>query len=213
MNIIYDDGGLVRYRGNSSGFNYDIECKKNNGKTKVIIDSNLLNNSNYLFGFGRVLFSSLDDLKKIGTKYSDASFEFRINNDNDLVKIKEIVNKYPTIKSKCNVINNSKSNNLDNNKEEKKEKKTIENYIRAKLITVNNNGNLTNRIVRTKDGERGEYVLDNVNIDDLQREFDLLVNSDLSLLNLSEEEIANKVIDSLEMNRKRYDLESRDKVA
>ena len=213
MNIIYDDGGLVRYRGNSSGFNYEIECKKNNGKTKVIIDSNLLNNSNYLFGFGRVLFSSLDDLKKIGTKYSDASFEFRINNDNDLVKIKEIVNKYPTIKSKCNVINNSKSNNLDNNKEEKKEKKTIENYIRAKLITVNNNGNLTNRIVRTKDGERGEYVLDNVNIDDLQREFDLLVNSDLSLLNLSEEEIANKVIDSLEMNRKRYDLESRDKVA
>lgn len=65
MNIIYDDGGLVRYRGNSSGFNYDIECKKNNGKTKVIIDSNLLNNSNYLFGFGRVLFSSLDDLKKL----------------------------------------------------------------------------------------------------------------------------------------------------
>lgn len=212
MNIIYDDGGLVRYRGNSSGFNYDIECKKNNGKTKVIIDSNLLNNSNYLFGFGRVLFSSLDDLKKIGTKYSDASFEFRINNDNDLDKIKEIVNKYPTIKSKCNVINNSKSNNLDNNMKEEKEKKTIENYIRAKLITVNNNGNLTNRIVRTKDGERGEYVLDNVNIDDLQREFDLLVNSDLSLLNLSEEEIANKVIDSLEMNRKRYDLESRDKV-
>lgn len=213
MNIIYDDGGLVRYRGNSSGFNYDIECKKNNGKTKVIIDSNLLNNSNYLFGFGRVLFSSLDDLKKIGTKYSDASFEFRVNNENELSRVKEIINKYPTIKSKCNVINNSKSNNLDNNMEEEKEKKTIENYIRAKLITVNNNGNLTNRIVRTKDGERGEYVLDNVNIDDLQREFDLLVNSDLSLLNLSEEEIANKVIDSLEMNRKRYDLESRDKVA
>lgn len=213
MNIIYDDGGLVRYRGNSSGFNYDIECKKNNGKTKVIIDSNLLNNSNYLFGFGRVLFSSLDDLKKIGTRYSDASFEFRVNNENELSRVKEIINKYPTIKSKCNVINNSKSNNLDNNMEEEKEKKTIENYIRAKLITVNNNGNLTNRIVRTKDGERGEYVLDNVNIDDLQREFDLLVNSDLSLLNLSEEEIANKVIDSLEMNRKRYDLESRDKVA
>ncbi len=213
MNMVYDDGGLVRYRGNSSGFNYDIECKKNNGKTKVIIDSNLLNNSNYLFGFGRVLFSSLDDLKKIGTKYSDASFEFRVNNENELSRVKEIINKYPTIKSKCNVVNNAKSNNLANNMEEKKEKRTIENYIRAKLITVNNNGKLTNRIVRAKDSERGEYVLDNVNMDDLQREFDLLVNSDLSLLNLSEEEITNKVIDSLEMKRKRYDLETRDKVA
>ena len=212
MNIVYEDGKLVRYRGNMSGLEYEIEKIKTNGKTKIIIDSNLLNNPNYLSAFGKVLFNSLDDFKKIGTRYSDASFEFRINNDNDLVKIKEIVNKYPTIKSKCNVINNSKSNNLDNNMEEKKEKKTIENYIRAKLITVNNNGKLTNRIVRAKDSERGEYVLDNVNMDDLQREFDLLVNSDLSLLSLSEEEITNKVIDSLEMKRKRYDLESRDKV-
>lgn len=212
MNIIYDDGGLVRYRGNSSGFNYEIECKKNNGKTKVIIDSNLLNNSNYLFGFGRVLFSSLDDLKKIGTKYSDASFEFRVNNENELSRVKEIINKYPTIKNKSNVIVNNNANELTNKNEEVKMEVRVENYFKAKIITVNNNGKLVNRIIRTADATRTDYVLDNINIEDLQNEFDLLISSDPSVLNLNEEEIANRVIDSLEMKRKKYDLESRDKV-
>lgn len=212
MNIIYDDVGLVRYRGNSSGFNYEIECKKNNGKTKVIIDSNLLNNSNYLFGFGRVLFSSLDDLEKIGTKYSDASFEFRVNNENELSRVKEIINKYPTIKSKSNVIVNNNTNELTSKNEEEKKEVKVENYFKAKIITVNNNGKLVNRIVRTADATRTDYVLDNINIEDLQNEFDLLISSDPSVLNLNEEEIANRVIDSLEMKRKKYDLESRDKV-
>ena len=213
MNIIYDDGGLVRYRGNSSGFSYEIECKKNNGKTKVIIDSNLLNNPNYLFGFGRVLFSSLDDLEKIGTKYSDASFEFRVNNENELSRVKEIINKYPTIKSKSNVIVNNNVNELTNKNEEEKKEVKVENYFKAKIITVNNNGKLVNRIIRTADANRTDYVLDNINIEDLQNEFDLLISSDPSVLNLNEEEIANRVIDSLEMKRKKYDLESRDKVA
>ena len=211
MNIIYDDGKLVRYRGISSGFNYEIECKKNNGKTKVIIDSDLLNNPNYLFGFGRVLFSSLDDLEKIGTKYSDASFEFRVNNENELSRVKEIINKYPTIKSKSNVVNNNTNELTSKNEEEKKEVK-VENYFKAKIITVNNNGKLVNRIIRTADATRTDYVLDNINIEDLQNEFDLLVSNDPSVLNLNEEEIANRVIDSLEMKRKKYDLESRDKV-
>ena len=212
MNIIYDDGGLVRYRGNSSGFNYEIECKKNNGKTNVIIDINLINNSNYLFGFGRVLFSSLDDLKKIGTKYSDASFEFRVNNENELSRVKEIINKYPTIKNKSNVIVNNNANELTNKNEEVKMEVRVENYFKAKIITVNNNGKLVNRIIRTADATRTDYVLDNINIEDLQNEFDLLISSDPSVLNLNEEEIANRVIDSLEMKRKKYDLESRDKV-
>ena len=212
MDIISDDVGTVQYRGNSSGFNYEIECKKNNGKTKVIIDSNLLNNSNYLFGFGRVLFSSLDDLEKIGTKYSDASFEFRVNNENELSRVKEIINKYPTIKSKSNVIVNNNTNELTSKNEEEKKEVKVENYFKAKIITVNNNGKLVNRIVRTADATRTDYVLDNINIEDLQNEFDLLISSDPSVLNLNEEEIANRVIDSLEMKRKKYDLESRDKV-
>ncbi len=213
MNMVYDDGRLVRYRGNSSGFNYEIECKKNNRKTKVIIDSNLLNNSNYLFGFGRVLFSSLDDLEKIGTKYSDASFEFRVNNENELSRVKEIINKYPTIKSKSNVIVNNNTNELTSKNEEEKKEEKVENYFKAKIITVNNNGMLVNRIVRTADSTRTDYVLDNINIEDLQNEFDLLISNDPSVLNLNEEEIANKVIDRLEMKKKKYDLESKDKVA
>ena len=213
MNMVYDDGRLVRYRGNSSGFNYEIECRKNNGKTKVIIDSNLLNNSNYLFGFGRVLFSSLDDLEKIGTKYSDASFEFRVNDENELSRVKEIINKYPTIKSKSNVIVNNNTNELTSKNEEKQKEVKVENYFKAKIITVNNNGKLVNRIVRTADSTRTDYVLDNIDIEDLQNEFDLLISNDPSVLNLNEEEIANKIIDRLEMKRKKYDLESKDKVA
>ena len=212
MNMVYDDGRLVRYGGNSSGFNYEIECKKNNRKTKVIIDSNLLNNSNYLFGFGRVLFSSLDDLKKIGTKYSDASFEFRVNNENELSRVKEIINKYPTIKSKSNVIVNNNTNELTSKNEEEKKEVKVGNYFKAKIITVNNNGKLVNRIVRTADSTRTDYVLDNIDIEDLQNEFDLLISNDPSVLNLNEEEIANKVIDRLEMKKKKYDLESKDKV-
>lgn len=210
MEIIYSDNNIIRYRGGNSIDFYVVERIRKNGKVKIIIDSNILSNPSYLDIFGRAYFNALNELRSIGARYSDVSFEFRTHSDIELNRVNEIIKHY-NIKGKSNIVVSNNSNNLTNeSKKEEKKEITIENYFKAKIITVNNNGRLVNRIVRPKDSVRDEYILDNINIDDLKSELDLAINEDPSLVNLSPEEVAIKVIDRLELKMKKHNLESKD---
>lgn len=211
MEMIYSDNNIIRYRGGNSIDFYVVEQTKKNGKAKIIIDSNILSNPSYLDIFGRSYFNVLNELRSIGARYSDVSFEFRTHSDIELNRVNEIIKHY-NIKGKSNIVVSNNSNNLTNEskKEEEKKEITIENYFKAKIITVNNNGRLVNRIVRPKDSVRDEYILDNINIDDLKSELDFAINEDPSLVNLSPEEVAIKVIDRLELKMKKHNLESKD---
>ena len=207
MNMIYDDGRVIRYRGNLDNSFFEVEYNKFNKSVKIILDSSLLKNNNYEFVFGKIYKSVVIELKDIRR----INFEFHPKNEREIANSKAILNKY-NIKGKSNIVVNN-NNNLTTQNQKVRKEVAVENYFKAKMVAVNDNGKIVNRIIRPKNSVSNEYVLDNININDLKTELDLAVKEDPTIVNLSEEEVAIIVIDRLEKKRKKHSLESKDKIS
>ncbi len=108
-------------------------------------------------------------------------------------------------------------NDVSGSKEEKKEEAPFEKFWKANIIQKMDNGILKTYIHRKGDSHSTDYMLEDIKLTDLYEEFKKLVANEqfsVEIRGLKEEEIANKLLDSIALarNLKKYYLESANEI-
>lgn len=104
-------------------------------------------------------------------------------------------------------------NDVSTSREEKKDEVPFGKFWKANIIEKMDNGVLKTYIHRKGNNNSNDYMLENVNLKDLYEEFKKLQSNEqfsLEIRGLKEEEIANRLLDSIALSRnlKKYYLES-----
>lgn len=192
MNIILDNEQKSLYLGKYTDVDYEVLYDKDKQLVTLIVDSSLLGQSHYKMAYAHIY----GEVLKKFQKSKEISFEVYFSNELEQERGRSLVNEFqlaPYVKLE---------------KKQKKESR-IENYFRASIIQKLENGQVKTYLSRSNDSFRGEYVLAGVEMADLERELQKLKEEKHSdLENLSDQEIANMVIDRLAVLKKQYRLES-----
>lgn len=193
MNIIFDDGKIVIYRGNIDGKYYDVSYDKVHRRATIIIYSNILGDSQFYQLIGKIIKDSVQSFNLTPDKIQ---FEFHPSLDLERDNANKAMNAFGI------------SGKIVMQKNEKK-KDDISKYFKANMIEKNVSGKIVYCIERQADNNSQGYLLEDVNLNDLQNELDsVLSDSNIDINNLSEIEIASLVLDRISEKKKQYYLES-----
>ena len=192
MELFKETEKLITYRTNIEGKYYDVDYNKDNKTIIIKINSEILSDNGYKKIIGELYKESIKDIKD----YKDYKFEFSPSNGLEKERSKKAIKIYD-IKDKAFI------KELNNNKN-----RDIENYFKANMVTKNENGHIKQYVERKVSNNNMEYVLE-VSLDEMKDELEnVLVDDSVNIDNLSEEEVANLVLDRISEKKKQYYMES-----
>ncbi len=196
VNIIFDDGNSVVYRGAFNNYYYDVSCDKGHRNGKILISSNVLrmNKDSSL----QVLRGIIDNYRsqKMFQDIKNVQFEFRVENQKEVYVANDLMQ---SLGIKGNVVRP-----VDNDR-----KRRIESYFKANVISKNENGKIISYIKRMADGNSSEYMLENVSLEELEYELNnVMMDANIAIDSLKDEEVAMFVLDRISDKKKKYFMES-----
>lgn len=196
MKNIKDDERKTKYQYEIDGNVIDIYYKKDSKNIIIIIKTNILSSDNYLLNIGSIYKEAVSSIDN----FSSVVFEFHPENDIELKKAEEAIKQFGL--TNVSLINPS----VD------KKQQMIENYFNANIINKNSNGSTVNYAVREADSTNSEYLLENIDLDDIKIELgELLREGKINIEELDEKAITNVVLDRISNKRKQHVLESANK--
>ncbi len=193
MENILEDQRMILYRGFFSGVDYEVRVDKKSGVGTIIVPSSILSHPNYkslyLNCYRRTL-TNLTTLKNIAVSLEPT-------NELEKERCKELMKTLP-LDSEVEIVSKNKK------------EVNIENYLKANMITKNDNGKMVTYFKRNASQNQNEYVLENVSYFALEEELEkLFSDGKMSFEDKSVEEIANMVLDRVSKNKKQYYFESK----
>lgn len=193
MENILEDEKNILYRGFFSGVDYEVLVDKNSNIGKIVISSSILSHPNYkslyLNCYRRTL-TNLTTLKNIAVSLEPT-------NELEKERCKELMKTLP-LDSEVEIVSKNKK------------EVNIENYLKANMITKNDNGKMVTYFKRNASQNQNEYVLENVSYFALEEELEKLFSDGrMNFEDKSVEEIANMVLDRVSNNKKQYYFESK----
>mgnify|MGYP004499270559 FL=1 len=193
MENILEDQRMILYRGFFSGVDYEVRVDKKSGVGTIIVPSGILSHPNYkslyLNCYRRTL-TNLTTLKNIAVSLEPT-------NELEKERCKELMKTLP-LDSEVEIVSKNKK------------EVNIENYLKANMITKNDNGKMVTYFKRNASQNQNEYVLENVSYFALEEELEkLFSDGKMNFEDKSVEEIANMVLDRVSNNKKQYYFESK----
>lgn len=193
MENILEDQRMILYRGFFSGVDYEVRVDKKSGVGTIIVPSSILSHPNYkslyLNCYRRTL-TNLTTLKNIAVSLEPT-------NELEKERCKELMKTLP-LDSEVEIVSKNKK------------EVNIENYLKANMITKNDNGKMVTYFKRNASQNQNEYVLENVSYFALEEELEKLFSDvRMNFEDKSVEEIANMVLDRVSNNKKQYYFESK----
>ncbi len=193
MENILEDQRMILYRGFFSGVDYEVRVDKKSGVGTIIVPSSILSHPNYkslyLNCYRRTL-TNLTTLKNIAVSLEPT-------NELEKERCKELMKTLP-LDSEVEIVSKNKK------------EVNIENYLKANMITKNDNGKMVTYFKRNASQNQNEYVLENVSYFALEEELEKLFSDGrMNFEDKSVEEIANMVLDRVSNNKKQYYFESK----
>ncbi|MDD5827039.1 MAG: hypothetical protein PUD25_04650 [Bacilli bacterium] len=193
MENILEDQRMILYRGFFSGVDYEVRVDKKSGVGTIIVPSGILSHPNYkslyLNCYRRTL-TNLTTLKNIAVSLEPT-------NELEKERCKELMKTLP-LDSEVEIVSKNKK------------EVNIENYLKANMITKNDNGKMVTYFKRNASQNQNEYVLENVSYFALEEELEKLFSDGrMNFEDKSVEEIANMVLDRVSNNKKQYYFESK----
>lgn len=193
VNIIFDDGKISIYRGTIDGKYYDVSYDKVHRRATIIIYSNILGDSQFYQLIGKIIKDSVQSFNLTPDKIQ---FEFHPSLDLERDNANKVMKDFGI------------SGRIVRQENEKK-KNDISKYFKANMIEKNIFGKIVYCIERQADKNSQGYLLEDVNLNDLQNELDsVLSDSNIDINNSSEIEIASLVLDRISEKKKQFHLES-----
>ena len=192
MELFKETEKLITYRTNIEGKYYDVDYNKDNKTIIIKVNSEILSNNEYKKIIGELYRESIKDIKD----FKDYKFEFNPSNNLEKERSKKAIKLFE-IKDRSSI------KELNNNKN-----RDIENYFKANMVTKNENGHIKQYVERKISNNNMEYMLE-VSLDEMKDELEnVLVDDSVNIDNLSEEEVANLVLDRISEKKKQYYMES-----
>ena len=193
MENILEDQRMILYRGFFSGVDYEVRVDKKSGVGTIIVPSGILSHPNYkslyLNCYRRTL-TNLTTLKNIAVSLEPT-------NELEKERCKELMKTLP-LDSEVEIVSKNKK------------EVNIENYLKANMITKNDNGKMVTYFKRNASQNQNEYVLENVSYFALEEELEKLFSDGrMNFEDKSVEEIANMVLDRVSNYKKQYYFESK----
>ena len=167
-----------------------------------------------------VIQQAISELQKLNIVPINGEVHVVVMNDNDKLQLQGLVDN-DQIKYVIDDVSQQQQNvnqqTIATSNEEKKEEAPFEKFWNANIIYKMDNGILKSYIHRRGDNNNNDYMLEDVSLTDLYEEFKrLIVNKQFSdeIRGLKEEEIANKLLDSIALSRnlKKYYLEGANEI-
>ena len=167
-----------------------------------------------------VIQQAISELQKLNIVSINGEVHVVVMNDNDKLQLQGLVDN-DQIKYVIDDVSQQQQNvnqqTMATSNEEKKEEAPFEKFWKANIIYKMDNGILKSYIHRRGDNNNNDYMLEDVSLTDLYEEFKrLIVNKQFSdeIRGLKEEEIANKLLDSIALSRnlKKYYLEGANEI-
>ena len=167
-----------------------------------------------------VIQQAISELHKLNIVPINGEVHVVVMNDNDKLQLQGLVDN-DQIKYVIDDVSRQQQNvnqqTMATSNEEKKEEAPFEKFWKANIIYKMDNGILKSYIHRRGDNNNNDYMLEDVSLTDLYEEFKrLIVNKQFSdeIRGLKEEEIANKLLDSIALSRnlKKYYLEGANEI-
>ena len=154
-----------------------------------------------------VIQQAISELQKLNIVPINGEVHVVVMNDNDKLQLQGLVDN-DQIKYVIDDVSQQQQNvnqqTIATSNEEKKEEAPFEKFWKANIIYKMDNGILKSYIHRRGDNNNNDYMLEDVSLTDLYEEFKrLIVNKQFSdeIRGLKEEEIANKLLDSIAASR------------
>lgn len=195
MKNIQEDNRKIKYQIEVDGQIVNIYYQKDSKRIIVTIGSNILSQENYLLNTGNIYKEIVSNIQD----FSNITFEFYPVDNTELAHSQEVIKEFGI------------TNSLIIAPDITKKSQMIESFFNANIISKNSNGKIINYVVRESDANSEEYILEDIDIDDLKIELgELLRDGNINIDSLDEKTITNILLDRMSNKRKQHQLNSSD---
>ena len=200
MDIILEDNQLILYQGQVLGNDYEVRYNKRERGLTLIVDGKNLLKEDYQKVYALIYKDAVLNIKKTPTLpiVNNLKYEFVVTNSSEEERSKKVMQDFG-LGNQAKLVFKSRK------------KQDLESYFKMNKISKYENGKVIYYMTRNGDNHNNEYILEDVRYDDLMNGLNQVMdNPEYSMDKLSEEQLANLVMDQLSQTRKKHYLETKD---